>query len=263
MNFRRVVAAAVCALIAAGCGSSSNVDGSRDGPQPIGRQRLFVDGDGRTVHATLNCGGTFRVTEKASEVSITYLAPHMAPGAASCAIIRVSTVLRVPLAGRALVDGVDGAPLKVFDLSALDRPASDVAAAVGGPSWSAGSACPNPNVPAAEIACGAQEYSLAGVSGLVTLVQDLADSDPPYNTNPVPTEQVAPWCLVRGGRGFSKCGSVACRPVAGGTGFVACDPPQGAFRRYVTWQSGDYRLYLASNQPVDEQVLAHVAGTVA
>jgi hypothetical protein len=235
----------------------------RGDPQPLDGHRLFVEADGHTVHATLNCGGTFRVAENASEVSVTYLAPRVSPGAGSCAMVRVLTMLSEPLAGRALVDGVDHARLNVFDLTALDRPASDVAAAFGGPSWSAGNTCPDSSRLVAEIPCGAQEYSVSGVAGQMTLVQDLADSDPPYSTNPVPTEETAPWCLQRGVPGVGKCGNVACQPVAGPTGFVVCNTPHGRFRRYVTWRRGDYRLYLASNQPVDAQILARAARTVA
>lgn len=263
MEIRRVLIAAFCAVTAAGCSSTGAEAGSGGGPEPLQVTRMYVDADGRTVHATINCGGTFRVKETTAQVTITYIAPDIALGARSCAIVRVKAVLATPLAGRTLVDGVDHTRIPVFALTALAKPSPGIATASGEPSWSAGIACPELNGLAVDVPCGAQAYSLPGVAAPVTLVQDLATTDPPYNANPVPSEQLAPWCMRRDMPGTGTCGTVTCQPVAGPTDMAVCDAPHGRFARYVTWLHGGYRFYLASAPPVDPMVLARVAETVA
>jgi hypothetical protein len=118
----------LCALAMAGCSSSGGSNpphratctppagGRCPGPEPVGialRHGLQLSSDGRTIHGSFLCGGKLETSETARQITLTYVASRVGPGAMACAMVPLSVRLDTPIGTRTAVDGVSGQPLRL------------------------------------------------------------------------------------------------------------------------------------------------------
>ena len=65
------------------------------------------------IYGNFQCGGHLHATESKHQVTITYFASRVRPGAMMCARVNLSVKLVKPLDGRRVIDGVTGKHLAV------------------------------------------------------------------------------------------------------------------------------------------------------
>jgi hypothetical protein len=65
------------------------------------------------IYGNFQCGGRLQATESKHQVTITYVASRVRPGAMMCAKVNLSVKLAKPLDGRRVIDGVTGRRLPV------------------------------------------------------------------------------------------------------------------------------------------------------
>jgi hypothetical protein len=79
------------------------------------RETLVLSKDRRTITGRFLCGGKLTATQTAREVTVTYVASSVGPGAMACALVPLSVHVAKPLTPAAkVVDGVTGQRLRVI-----------------------------------------------------------------------------------------------------------------------------------------------------
>jgi hypothetical protein len=110
------LAAAVCVIDARGSSPERcrRVNLACKSAAPLPKVRLDATPNSRSIIGVFNCGGQLTARETPTQVVLRYVAPDIAPGAASCASVPLIVRLAAPLGRRTVVDAATHQPLDLL-----------------------------------------------------------------------------------------------------------------------------------------------------